>query len=127
MDADYMDSLKKVCNVVANSINSSPALYGIHLEGPCISLAYKGAQNEAYIRDCNIDEINELYAGYKALQKAGMDITKEAYQDKLDLVMGQLNGDLSNFNVVIGDAFRDVLSTAEDFDFLLLGSSLFCR
>lgn len=64
----------------------------------------------------SIDEINELYAGYKDLQKAGMDITKEAYQDKLDIVMGQLNGDLSNFNTVIGDAFRDVLSTAEDFD-----------
>ena len=55
-----MDSLKRVCNAVANSINSSPALYGIHLEGPYISLAYKGAQNEAYIRDCNICEINEL-------------------------------------------------------------------
>ena len=54
-----MDSLKKVCNAVANSIKSSPALYGIHLEGPYISLAYKGAQNEAYIRDCNIDEIND--------------------------------------------------------------------
>ncbi len=55
-----MDSLKRVCNAVANSIKASPALYGIHLEGPYISLAYKGAQNEAYIRDCNICEINEL-------------------------------------------------------------------
>ena len=47
-------------NAVVNSIKSSPALYGIHLEGPYISLAYKGAQNETYIRDCDIDEINEL-------------------------------------------------------------------
>lgn len=64
----------------------------------------------------SIDEINELYAGYKDLQKAGLKITKEQYQDKLDIAMSQLDGDLSNFNTVIADTFRDTLESAENFE-----------
>lgn len=59
------ESLKKVCNVVANSLESCPAIYGIHLEGPYISLTYKGAQNEAFIRECNIEEFYELQEAAK--------------------------------------------------------------
>lgn len=54
------ESLKKVCEVVAKSMDEVPSLGGIHFEGPYINAKYKGAQNEDYIRDPNMDELNEL-------------------------------------------------------------------
>lgn len=54
------ESLKNVCLNVANIIEEVPSLYGIHFEGPYISYDYKGAQNENYIRECNINEFVEL-------------------------------------------------------------------
>ena len=35
-------------------------LLGVHLEGPYINKIYKGAQNEAFIREPNVDELKEL-------------------------------------------------------------------
>ena len=64
----------------------------------------------------SIDEINELYAGYKDLQKAGMEITKEEYEGKMNSVMSQLDGDLSHFDDIIKANFADVLATADNFD-----------
>ena len=55
------DSLARVCKTVANVKDSVPALGGIHFEGPYISAKYKGAQNEAFIRDPNFYEFKELY------------------------------------------------------------------
>ncbi len=54
------ESLKRVCKVVAQAVSKVPSLGGIHFEGPYINAKYKGAQNEAFIRDPNIDEFNEL-------------------------------------------------------------------
>lgn len=57
------ESLMKVCKAVKEAKNNVPSLGGIHFEGPYISAKHKGAQNEAFIRD---PDINEL----KALQEA---------------------------------------------------------
>lgn len=54
------ESLKKVCQVVAKAKEVVPSLGGIHFEGPYINVKYKGAQNEAFIRNPNIEEFNEL-------------------------------------------------------------------
>lgn len=54
------DSLLNVCKVVAKAKNEVPSLGGIHFEGPYISAKYKGAQNEAFIRNPNIKEFDEL-------------------------------------------------------------------
>ena len=64
----------------------------------------------------SIDEINELYAGYKDLQKAGIEITKEEYEGKMNSVMSQLDGDLNHFDEIIQANFADVLASAENFD-----------
>ena len=64
----------------------------------------------------SIDEINELYAGYKDLQKAGIEITKEEYEGKMNSVMSQLDGDLSHFDEIIQANFADVLASAANFD-----------
>lgn len=113
---ERVQAFKELEKALAGNEEMLNALKAAYSEWDAISKMDTEVLNFIDTMGLSIDEINELYAGYKDLQKAGMDITKEAYQDKLDIVMGQLNGDLSNFNTVIGDAFRDVLSTAEDFD-----------
>lgn len=55
-----LDSMKRVCQTVNNVKNDIPSLLGIHLEGPYINKIYKGAQNEAFIREPNVDELKEL-------------------------------------------------------------------
>ena len=57
------ESLLRVAKAVKEAKNSVPSLGGIHFEGPYISAKHKGAQNEAFIRDPDIEEL-------KALQEA---------------------------------------------------------
>ena len=54
------NSLAKVCKAVKEAKNDVPSLGGIHFEGPYISAKHKGAQNEAFIRNPDIDELKEL-------------------------------------------------------------------
>ena len=54
------ESLARVCRTVNSVKNEIPSLGGIHFEGPYISEKYKGAQNEAYIRNPDIKEFDEL-------------------------------------------------------------------
>ena len=56
------DSLVKVCESVKEAKKDNPSLLGIHFEGPYISAKYKGAQNEAFIRNPDINELKELIA-----------------------------------------------------------------
>ena len=53
-------SLKKVARTVKKAKKLVPSLGGIHFEGPYINAKYKGAQNEAFIRKPNIEELEEL-------------------------------------------------------------------
>lgn len=53
-------SLSRVCKNVKNAIKENPSLLGIHFEGPYICKKYKGAQNEEFIRNPNIEEFNYL-------------------------------------------------------------------
>ena len=55
-----IDSMKRVCKTVANVKDEILGLVGVHLEGPYINKIYKGAQNEAYIREPNVEELKEL-------------------------------------------------------------------
>ena len=54
------DSLKRVCKTVNLVKDKIPSLGGIHFEGPYINAKYKGAQNEEFIRNPNIEEFDEL-------------------------------------------------------------------
>jgi len=54
------ESLLKVCIEVKKAKSEVPSLGGIHFEGPYINAKYKGAQNEEFIRDPNVDEMREL-------------------------------------------------------------------
>lgn len=54
------ESLSKVALAVKEAREENPSLGGIHLEGPYISAKHKGAQNEAYIRNPDIEELKRL-------------------------------------------------------------------
>lgn len=54
------ESLMRVCKTVAEVKESIPSLGGIHFEGPYINEKHKGAQNEKFIRDPNLEEFMDL-------------------------------------------------------------------
>lgn len=61
LTSDY-ESLERVCIEVNKAKEEVPSLLGIHFEGPYINAKYKGAQNEVFIRNPNIEEFNKLFA-----------------------------------------------------------------
>lgn len=54
------ESMKRVCETVAEASLEVKSLAGIHLEGPYINKAYKGAQNEDFIRQPSVEELAKL-------------------------------------------------------------------
>lgn len=53
-------SLEFVAKQVKIAKKDNPSLLGIHLEGPYISPKFKGAQNEKFIRNPDIEELKKL-------------------------------------------------------------------
>ena len=60
-----LKSLLKVCRTVAKAKKSIPSLLGIHLEGPYIAAKYKGAQNEKYIANPSIEQLEKMIKASK--------------------------------------------------------------
>ncbi len=54
-----MEDIKKVTDIPLEGFEGAKVL-GFHLEGPYISVKYKGAQNEKYIKNPDIDEFNSI-------------------------------------------------------------------
>ena len=63
----------------------------------------------------SIDQINKLYEGYTALQKAGMEITKEEFHAALEETMTLMEDDLSNFNQVVESTYGYLLEGLDPF------------
>ncbi len=57
MTAEFED-IKRVTDTIPETKGAK--ILGYHLEGPYISKKYKGAQNEAYIKNPDIDEFNKF-------------------------------------------------------------------
>ncbi len=66
------ESILNACKTIVK-YNESPKfsakIVGIHLEGPYFTYKYRGAQNEKYLRDPDIDEFNEFYKASNGLVK----------------------------------------------------------
>ncbi len=54
-----IENIKRVTDIPLENIEGARVI-GFHLEGPYISAKYKGAQNEAYIKNPDIDEFNTI-------------------------------------------------------------------
>lgn len=55
-----LKDLKRVAKTVYKAKKEIPSLLGIHFEGPYIALKYKGAQNEKFIQEFDVEKFNEL-------------------------------------------------------------------
>ena len=53
-------ALNNLNNYISKDIKEGAEVIGIHLEGPFINKAYKGAQPEEYIIDCDVDQFKEF-------------------------------------------------------------------
>jgi N-acetylglucosamine-6-phosphate deacetylase len=81
--------LNKIGNVMENQKNNEAMIYGARLEGPYISLIKKGAHNPDFIRDIDINEIQELSSNYNNILRI-IDIAPElkGFNDAFNILTG---------------------------------------
>lgn len=59
--SDSFESIKRVTNItIENNDSDSANIIGFHVEGPYISMKYKGAQNAEYIKNPDLSEFSSL-------------------------------------------------------------------
>lgn len=66
------DDLKEVLKITGELQNKDiegANIFGVHMEGPYFSVEYKGAQNEKYMKDAKISEIDEYLSVKEGLIK----------------------------------------------------------
>jgi N-acetylglucosamine-6-phosphate deacetylase len=61
--------LTKIENAIHNQKNNEAVILGARIEGPYISLEKKGAHNQNFVRDINMEEIRELCTDYNSVLK----------------------------------------------------------
>ncbi len=71
--------LKKINNVMNNYNYNESRILGARLEGPYISINKKGAHNKNFIREINMEEINNIAGNYNNTLKI-IDMAPELYQ-----------------------------------------------
>ena len=115
-----LDSMKRVCKTVANVKDDIKALVGVHLEGPYINKAYKGAQNEAFIREPNVSELNELIAESKGNirlitmapeMNGSLEFIKEATKNNITISAGHSNATFADVEAAIKAGLTNVTHT----------------
>ena len=98
-----VDKLKEVLSLGVKWTNSKgAALVGFNMEGPFISHAKKGAQNEAYIRHCDAELVKEFVEASKGLLKiiglapeenTGFEGYIETVRDQVKVSLAHTNAD----------------------------------
>ena len=114
------DSMKRVARTVKNAKKSVPSLAGIHLEGPYINPIYKGAQNEAFIREPNIDELKELikesnnnirYITIAPEMNGSMEFIKYATSNNVVISAGHSNATFADIEEAIKNGLTNTTHT----------------
>ena len=115
-----IESMKRVSSVVKNVINDIPSLVGVHLEGPYINKVYKGAQNEAFIREPSISELNELIeasdANIRLITMApelngSLEFIKEAVKNNITISAGHSNATFADIEKAIEAGLTNITHT----------------
>lgn len=115
-----LDSMKRVCKTVANVKDDIKSLVGVHLEGPYINKAYKGAQNEAFIREPNCDELCELIAESKGNVRlitmapemnGSIEFIKEAVKNNITISAGHSNATFADVEAAIKAGLTNITHT----------------
>lgn len=93
------NALKNLNDYIVKDIKEGAEVIGIHLEGPFINKAYKGAQPEEYIIDCDVDQFmefeknsgNNIKQVTLAYEQNGRDLTKYLASKKIVASLGHTN------------------------------------
>ena len=114
------ESMKRVARTVKCAKEYVPSLLGIHLEGPYINPIYKGAQNEAFIRDPNINELKELikesdsnirYITIAPEMNGSMEFIKYATKNGVTVSAGHSNAKFSDIEEAIKNGLTNTTHT----------------
>ena len=114
------ESMKRVARTVKCAKEYVPSLLGIHLEGPYINPIYKGAQNEAFIRDPNINELKELikesdsnirYITIAPEMNGSMEFIKYATKHGVTVSAGHSNAKFSDIEEAIKNGLTNTTHT----------------
>lgn len=115
-----LESMKRVCKTVGNVKNEVPSLLGIHLEGPYINKIYKGAQNEAFIREPNVKELKELIEtsgnNVRLITLApevdgSLEFIKEAVRNNITISAGHSNATFNDIEEAIKVGLTNITHT----------------
>jgi N-acetylglucosamine-6-phosphate deacetylase len=109
---DTREKMAQAVAAVRDGLAAVPGLLGIHLEGPFISAAYKGAHNEHYIRAMDDDDVRLI----SSLRGARTIVT---LSPEKDIVRGDQIAKLAATGAVIAAGH-----TAADYETLLEARSL---
>jgi len=102
------DQLTKVCKVTAEHRKSNPTgaeVVGIHLEGPFLCVAKKGAQNEAFLHEPDaamLRRLNEASEGCVKLvtvapeEPNGIEFVRDAVKDGITVSLGHT---IANYDI----------------------------
>ena len=114
------ESMRRVARTVKGAKEYVPSLLGIHLEGPYINPIYKGAQNEAFIRDPNINELKELikesdsnirYITIAPEMNGSMEFIKYATKNGVTVSAGHSNAKFSDIEEAIKNGLTNTTHT----------------
>ena len=114
------ESLANVCRTVAKVKKDIPALGGIHLEGPYISVKYKGAQNEAFIRNPDIKEFDELqklsnnnirYITLAPEKNGALEFIKHAHDNGVTISVGHSDASYHDVELAIKQGLSNTTHT----------------
>ena len=115
-----LDSMKRVCKTVANVKDDVKGLVGVHLEGPYINKTYKGAQNEAFIREPNVMELKELIevsnGNVRLITMApemngSIEFIKEAVKNNVTISAGHSNATFADIEKAIEAGLTNITHT----------------
>lgn len=115
-----LDSMKRVCKTVANVKDNVKGLVGVHLEGPYINKTYKGAQNEAFIREPNVEELKELIeVSNKNIRlitmapemNGSIEFIKEAVKNNVTISAGHSNATFAHIEKAIEAGLTNITHT----------------
>lgn len=113
-------SLMRVCKTIKNVMGKIPSLGGLHLEGPYVSLKYKGAQNPAYIRDPDINEFKALqeasgnnirYIALAPEKRGAQEFIKSISSDKVHVSAGHTDATFQDIEKAIENGLDHVTHT----------------
>ena len=114
------ESLLKVARSVKEAVKTNPSLGGIHLEGPYISAKHKGAQNEAFIRDASINELEMLqeasggnirYISLAPEKEGALDFIKKAKELGVVSSAGHTDASFSDIEKAINAGLKNTTHT----------------